>query len=43
MCRVTLLLLSEEDESRYVAALKRNGFFGPDSWYMNGDAIRFRA
>jgi pimeloyl-ACP methyl ester carboxylesterase len=31
-------VLSEEDECRYVAALKRNGFFGPDSWYMNGDA-----
>jgi pimeloyl-ACP methyl ester carboxylesterase len=31
-------VLSEEDESRYVAALTRNGFFGPDSWYMNGDA-----
>jgi hypothetical protein len=28
-------VLSEEDEHRYVAALKRNGFFGPDSWYMN--------
>ncbi|MEQ1888245.1 MAG: alpha/beta hydrolase [Alphaproteobacteria bacterium] len=31
-------VLSEEDESRYVAALTRNGFFGPDSWYMNGPA-----
>ncbi len=31
-------LLSEEDESRYVAALERNGFFGPDSWYMNAEA-----
>lgn len=31
-------VLSEEDEHRYVAALERNGFFGPDSWYMNGDA-----
>ncbi|MSP42630.1 MAG: alpha/beta hydrolase [Alphaproteobacteria bacterium] len=30
-------VLSEEDESRYTAALTRNGFFGPDSWYMNGD------
>jgi pimeloyl-ACP methyl ester carboxylesterase len=28
-------VLSEEDEHRYVAALERNGFFGPDSWYMN--------
>jgi pimeloyl-ACP methyl ester carboxylesterase len=31
-------LLSEEDERRYVAALERNGFFGPDSWYMNWEA-----
>jgi pimeloyl-ACP methyl ester carboxylesterase len=31
-------ILSEEDEHRYVAALERNGFFGPDSWYMNGRA-----
>jgi pimeloyl-ACP methyl ester carboxylesterase len=31
-------VLSEEDEHRYVAALERNGFFGPDSWYMNGGA-----
>jgi pimeloyl-ACP methyl ester carboxylesterase len=31
-------VLSEEDEHRYVAALERNGFFGPDSWYMNADA-----
>src|SRR5262249_20868484 len=22
-------------ENAYVAALERNGFFGPDSWYMN--------
>src|SRR5579863_4216564 len=28
-------VLSEEDENSYVAALDRNGFFGPDSWYMN--------
>ena len=28
-------MLSEQDLSRYVAALERNGFFGPDSWYMN--------
>jgi pimeloyl-ACP methyl ester carboxylesterase len=28
-------VLSEEDFRRYVAALERNGFFGPDSWYMN--------
>jgi pimeloyl-ACP methyl ester carboxylesterase len=31
-------VLTEEDEHRYAAALKRNGFFGPDSWYMNGAA-----
>jgi pimeloyl-ACP methyl ester carboxylesterase len=31
-------VLTEEDECRYVAALERNGFFGPDSWYMNADA-----
>jgi len=28
-------VLSEEDLYRYAAALQRNGFFGPDSWYMN--------
>lgn len=31
-------VLSEEDENRYTAALQRNGFFGPDSWYMNHPA-----
>lgn len=31
-------VLSEEDEHHYVAALKRNGFFGPCSWYMNWKA-----
>ncbi len=31
-------VLSEEDEHRYVAALERSGFFGPNSWYMNGPA-----
>jgi pimeloyl-ACP methyl ester carboxylesterase len=31
-------VLTEEDEHRYVEALARNGFFGPDSWYMNGAA-----
>jgi pimeloyl-ACP methyl ester carboxylesterase len=31
-------VLSEEDEDRYVSALERNGFFGPDAWYMNGEA-----
>ena len=28
-------VLTEADLSTYVAALERNGFFGPDSWYMN--------
>ncbi|HEY1782025.1 MAG TPA: alpha/beta hydrolase [Roseiarcus sp.] len=31
-------LLSEEDEHHYAAALERNGFFGPCSWYMNWKA-----
>ena len=31
-------VLTLEDENRYVAALEANGFFGPDSWYMNGPA-----
>jgi pimeloyl-ACP methyl ester carboxylesterase len=31
-------VLTEEDENQYVAALERNGFFGADSWYMNGEA-----
>jgi pimeloyl-ACP methyl ester carboxylesterase len=31
-------VLSEEEERRYVAALMRNGFFGPCSWYMNWKA-----
>jgi pimeloyl-ACP methyl ester carboxylesterase len=29
-------LLTEEDLDRYAGALQTNGFFGPDSWYMNG-------
>ncbi|HEY1708177.1 MAG TPA: alpha/beta hydrolase [Rhizomicrobium sp.] len=29
-------VLTEEDLHRYASALERNGFFGPDSWYMNG-------
>ena len=29
-------LLTEEDLDRYADSLKSNGFFGPDSWYMNG-------
>jgi pimeloyl-ACP methyl ester carboxylesterase len=28
-------MLTEEDFRQYTAALQRNGFFGPDSWYMN--------
>jgi pimeloyl-ACP methyl ester carboxylesterase len=31
-------VIDEEAEASYVAALSRNGFFGPDSWYMNGEA-----
>ncbi len=31
-------VLTEEDEHCYAAALERNGFFGPDSWYMNAGA-----
>ncbi|WP_374390107.1 alpha/beta fold hydrolase [Sandaracinobacter sp.] len=31
-------VLTEADEDRYVEGLVRNGFFGPDSWYMNGAA-----
>ena len=28
-------VLTPADHSRYVAALSRNGFAGPDSWYLN--------
>jgi pimeloyl-ACP methyl ester carboxylesterase len=28
-------VLTEQDLESYTAALTRNGFFGPDSWYMN--------
>jgi len=31
-------VISEQDFSAYVAALTRNGFFGPDAWYMNDRA-----
>ena len=31
-------VLTEEDLDAYTAALTRNGFFGPDSWYMNHEA-----
>jgi pimeloyl-ACP methyl ester carboxylesterase len=30
-------VLSEEDLATYAASLQRNGFFGPDSYYMNPD------
>jgi pimeloyl-ACP methyl ester carboxylesterase len=30
-------VLTDVDCSAYVAALERNGFFGPDSWYMNAE------
>jgi len=31
-------LLTDADLHRYVSALKANGFFGPDAWYMNAQA-----
>lgn len=31
-------IIDEAEENAFVEALDRNGFFGPDSWYMNGDA-----
>ncbi len=30
-------VLTAQDEDHYTAALERNGFFGPCSWYMNGE------
>jgi pimeloyl-ACP methyl ester carboxylesterase len=30
-------VLTDADYCAYVAALERNGFFGPDSWYVNGE------
>jgi len=30
-------VISEEDFYRYASSLERNGFFGPDSWYMNAE------
>ncbi len=30
-------ILDEAELHHYVAALERNGFFGPDAWYVNGD------
>jgi pimeloyl-ACP methyl ester carboxylesterase len=31
-------VITEEEAHQYAAALKRNGFYGPDSWYVNPDA-----
>jgi pimeloyl-ACP methyl ester carboxylesterase len=31
-------VITKTDLDAYAAALTRNGFFGPDSWYMNGKA-----
>lgn len=31
-------VLTQADEDAYAGSLGRNGFFGPDSWYMNGPA-----
>ena len=31
-------VITEQDQEAYTAALTRNGFFGPDSWYMNHEA-----
>lgn len=31
-------VLTEQDMEAYTAALEHNGFFGPDSWYMNHKA-----
>ncbi len=31
-------VITEQDYEAYTAALTRNGFFGPDSWYMNHEA-----
>jgi pimeloyl-ACP methyl ester carboxylesterase len=31
-------VLTEADLATYVSSLTRNGFFGPDSWYMNHEA-----
>jgi pimeloyl-ACP methyl ester carboxylesterase len=31
-------VIGEQDLEAYTAALTRNGFFGPDSWYMNHKA-----
>ena len=31
-------VITEQDLAAYTAALTRNGFFGPNSWYMNHKA-----
>ena len=28
-------VISEQELSQYATALRRNGFFGPNAWYMN--------
>ncbi len=33
-------VINAADEAMYAAALTASGFFGPGSWYMNGDANR---
>ena len=30
-------VVTEADLAAYISSLQRNGFFGPDSWYMNGE------
>jgi pimeloyl-ACP methyl ester carboxylesterase len=30
-------VLTEQDQEAYIAALTKNGFFGPDAWYMNNE------
>lgn len=32
---IDLDVITEEDLEKYTAALQRNGFFGPNAWYMN--------
>ena len=34
---IDLDVLSEQDLDKYAACLVANGFFGPNSWYMNND------
>ncbi len=37
-CRAIGDVITEQDLEAYTAALTQNGFFGPDSWYMNHKA-----